>query len=305
MKESLAYMNGKFIPQSECRLPIYDLGIVIGASVTDFLRTFHQKPFRMQEHVERLYRSCKYTYIQPPVSIDESMEISKKLIEHNSRLCPGQELGLVYYVTAGENPVYAGSAGLTGNLTPTYVQHTFPLPFFLWRDIFIKGIHCITPVNMHWPPQCVSSKIKNRNRIHMWVGEQQVHLTDPKAMPLYLDINGNIAETGGSNFVIYRNGKVISPRKNNILWGESLIFLTELLEEMKIPFVQEDIQIYDAVNAEEAWVPTTPYCLGPVVKINGIQIGDGNPGPVWRKIISKWSEKVGKDIYKEITLSEK
>ena len=53
----------------------------------------------------------------------------------------------------------------------------------------------------------------------MWIGEQEVRASDPAAMPLYLDIDGNITETGGSNFVIYRDGKVISPRHSNILLG--------------------------------------------------------------------------------------
>ena len=75
----------------------------------------------------------------------------------------------------------------------------------------------------------------------------------------------------------------------------------EILEEMGIPFVEQDIQTYDVVNADEAWMPTTPYCLGPVVRFNGVPVGDGTPGPLWRKIIDRWSEAVDKDIYREVT----
>jgi len=299
---NIAYLKGKFIPAEDCKLAIYDTGIVLGASVTDFLRTFNHKPYRLKDHVERFYRSCKYACIEPPVSIEETMDITYRIIENNSALIkPEEELGVVYYITAGENFVYAGSAGLSGKMMPSYVQHSFPLPFHLWRDYFINGIHCITPSVRHFPPACLSSKIKNRNRLHMWIGEHEVHLADPKAVPLFLDVQSNISETGGSNFVIYRDGTVISPRRKNILWGISLQVLTELLEEMKIPFREEDIQTYDVINADEAWLPTTPYCLGPVVRINGIPIGSGKPGTVWRQIIDKWSVAAGKDIYREIT----
>jgi branched-subunit amino acid aminotransferase/4-amino-4-deoxychorismate lyase len=223
------------------------------------------------------------------------------LIAHNGKRVPGRELGLVYYMTAGENPVYAGAAGLSGPRTPSYVQHTFPLPFDLWRESFLTGIHCVTPSVRHHPPTSLSSKIKHRNRLHMWIGEQEAHLADPKAMPLFQDIHGNISETGGSNFVIYRGGAVVSPRRSNILWGISLTVLTEILADMKIPFVEDDIQLYDVVNADEAWVPTTPYCLGPVVKINGAPIGDGKPGPMWHRLLDAWSARVRKDIYREVT----
>ena len=134
----------------------------------------------------------------------------------------------------------------------------------------------------------------------MWIGDHQAHLADPKATALYLDVAGNITETGGSNFVIFKDGRVISLKRSNILWGISLTVLEEIVGEIGIPFIEDDIQIYDAVNADEAWLPTTPYCLGPVVKINGIDIGNGEPGPLWRRIIDVWSGKVGKDIYEEI-----
>lgn len=299
MNEPIAYLKGEYVPASRCVLPVYDLGITLGAAVTDFLRTFHQKPYRMQDHVQRFYRSCKYARIEPPVSMDESNVISQKLIEHNRKLAPGHELGLVYYMTAGENTVYAGAAGMPDTLTPSYVQHTFPMRFHLWRDIFLEGTRCVTPAPRHWPPQCLSSKIKNRNRLHMWIGDQEARQIDPGATALFLDIDGNITETGGSNFVIYRDGKVISPRRPNILWGISLTVLTEILQEMGIPFEEQDIQTYDVINADEAWVPTTPYCLGPVVRINGVAIGDGRPGPMWRRILDRWSAIVDKDVYRE------
>lgn len=300
MTTPLAYLKGDFVPASECKLPVFDLGIVLGASVTDLLRTFHQKPYRLDDHVRRFYRSCKYARIEPPISCDESVAVSEKLIAHNAPLSPGEELGLIFYMTAGENALYAGAAGLPGGMKPTYVQHTFPLRFEIWRDIFRKGVHCITPSVRHLPPPCLSSKIKHRNRLHMWIGEQEVRLADPKAVALYLDLQGNVTETGGSNFVIYRNGAVVSPRRDNILWGISLTVLIEILADMKIPFIEDDLQVYDVINADEAWMPTTPYCLGPVVRINGVPIGDGKPGPMWHRLIRTWSEIVGKDIYREV-----
>lgn len=96
------------------------------------------------------------------------------------------------------------------------------------------------------------------------------------------------------------DGRVTSPRRHNILWGLSLEVLTRILQELGIPFVEADVHVFDVVNAEEAWMPSTPYCLAPVTRINGTPIGDGKPGPVWRRILDRWSAMVSKDIYKEI-----
>ncbi len=300
-QEPLAYLKGEFVPVSSCVLPIYDLGIVLGAAVTDLVRTFHGEPYRIEDHIDRLYRSCRYARITPPVSKQDSMDITHRLVEANLPLADGADLAVVYYMTAGEYPIYAGSAAPSEGLTLSYVQHTFPLPPGMWRHLFIDGAHCVTPSVRHWPPASLSSKIKHRNRLHMWIGDQEAHLADPQAISLYLDVNGNIAETGGSNFVVYTGDRVVTPRRSNILWGISLTVLGEILKEMDIPLCEDDIQVYDAVNAEEAWIPTTPYCLAPVTKINGAQIGDGKPGPMWRKILDRWSEIAHKDVYLEVT----
>ena len=68
---------------------------------------------------------------------------------------------------------------------------------------------------------------------------------------------------------------------------------------MGIPFVEEDIMIYDVVNADEAWVTTTPYCIAPVKRFNGQQIGDGT-SPMFRKILDAWGKRVGKDLWSEL-----
>ena len=55
------------------------------------------------------------------------------------------------------------------------------------------------------------------------------------------------------------------------------------------------------VNADEAWVTTSPYCLAPVVQFNGQTVGDGENYPLFRKVLSAWGDMVGKDLWKELT----
>lgn len=303
MKEPVAFKNGKFIPASECSVSVYDLGITNSAAVTDFIRTFNFKPFRTEDHAARIHRACKNAYIKPDIGYEETIEITRRLVEENAEAFPGRELGIIYYITAGENLVYAGNAGKSDRMSPTYIQHVFPLPFYLWKNLYTQGARMITPAVPHLPPQCVPSKGKHRNRLHMWIGDNQIKGIDPGAMGLYLDLNGNITETGGSNFVIYKDGKVYSPHSRNILAGVSLKVLTEILADMGIPFIEDDIMVFDAVNADEAWLTTSPYCMAPVKSINGIEVGDGKTD-MWRKILNKWGELVGKDLYSEIVDSE-
>ena len=44
----------------------------------------------------------------------------------------------------------------------------------------------------------------------------------------------------------------------------------------------------------------TPFCLLPVTKINGLNIGNGKLGPITQKLHDQWSKNVGLDIFKQI-----
>ena len=65
-------------------------------------------------------------------------------------------------------------------------------------------------------------------------------------------------------------------------------------------FVEREFQPYDVINADEAWLTTTPYCLAPCTRINRIAIGDGKPGPRFKEMMAAWSERVGMDIEKQV-----
>jgi branched-chain amino acid aminotransferase len=295
--EPVVYLKGHLVPASQAHLNIYDLGIVLGATLTEMTRTFRHKPFRLEDHVGRLYRSLKYANIRPSLSAEQMLQETLKLVEHNSKLLPMEgDLGIVHFVTPGENLIYAGSAASAGPLVPTVCIHSFPLPFAAWRHLLNDGAHVITPSIRHVPPQCLDPKTKNRSRLHWWLADQQAHATDPRAISLLLDLDGNITECAGSNFVIVKNNTIFSPTTRNILWGVSLQTVRELAEELGYRWVEKDLQEYDVINAEEAWLTTTPYCIAPAVKINNKSIGDGKIGPHFRRMIDAWSARVGVDI---------
>ena len=300
--EPVVYLRGSLLPASQAQISIYDFGIVLGATVTDLVRTFKQKPYRLEDHVRRFCESCKYARITPPISFDEIVTVTRDLVERNCALLPPVgELAVVYFITPGENLAYAGSAGAPGAaIQPTFCIHTFPLPYGLFRRYFTEGMHLVTPSTRHVPPQCLDPKTKNRSRLHWWIAEQEAHLVDPRAVPVLLDLNGNLTETSGSNFLMVKNGMVLSPEPRNILLGISRRTIIELCARLGIGFQERDLQVHDAINADEIFVATTPYCMAPVTKFNGIPVADGKVGPIFNRLLAAWSEDVGIDIRSQI-----
>lgn len=301
MSEPLVFLNNRMAPASQAALAIYDAGIVLGATVTEQTRTFHKRPWRLNEHLDRLFRSLRYTQMDIGLSREELSEISHQLIEHNARLLDGGgELGLVHFVTAGEYATYASMSGRPARTTPTVCVHTFPLPFELWAKRMRFGANLITPSIRHVPPQCYDPKVKYRSRMHFYLADLEARRIDPEASALLLDLAGNLTETSTANFLIVERGGIVSPTTVNSLPGISRAMVLELAGKLGIPFAERDLQVYDAMNAEEAFLTSTPYCLMPVTKINGTPIGDGKPGAMSRRLLAAWSEEVGLDIEKQI-----
>lgn len=272
----------------------------MGATVTEMTRTFHHQPFRLEDHVARLFRSLKYTRMETGLSPAELISISRELLAHNTSLIkPEDELGLIHFVTAGENSVYAGSAASGGPMTPTVCVHTFPLPFSLWSQRMQDGAHVVTPSIRHVPPQCFDPKMKYRSRMHYYLADQEARLVAPDAIALLLDLDGNVTETSGANFLLVQQGEIVSPTRRNILPGISRQTVIELAQKLGIPFVERDLQVHDVMNADEALLTSTPFCVMPVTKINGSPIAGGKPGPTFRRLIEAWSELVGMDVLEQ------
>ncbi len=301
MTDAIVYLNGQMVPAAQARLNIFDLGIVMGATVTEMTRTFHKKPWRLGDHLERLYRSLKYTRIGVRETPAELASATNELVAHNARAMPeGGELGIVHFVTAGENPVYAGSSGTPARTTPTVCVHTFPMPFDLWAKKMQQGQHLVTPSIRHVPPQCYDPKMKYRSRMHYYLADHEARCADADASALLLDLDGNVTETSGANFLIVERDTIVSPTTRNTLPGISRQMVIELALKLGIPFAERDFQVFNVVNASEAFTTSTPYCVCPVTKINGLPIGDGKPGPMVRQLWKAWSAEVGLDVERQV-----
>jgi branched-subunit amino acid aminotransferase/4-amino-4-deoxychorismate lyase len=296
--EPLAYLNGRLVPAAEARLAVSDAGVVLGATVAEQTRTFRHRPWRLDDHLDRLFRSLRYTRIDPGLSRDDLAAVSHELLAHNARLIDdADDLGLVHFVTAGEYPTYAGGPARQG---PTVCAHTFPLPFELWAKKMREGARLVTPSVRQVPPQCWDPQIKCRSRMHYFLADQEARLVDPEASALLLDLNGNVTETSAANVLIVERGAVVSPPAAGTLAGVSRSTVIGLCAKLGLPFAERDLRVYNVLNADEALLTSTPYCVMPVTRVNGVPIGDGRPGPVFRRLLGAWGEELGLDIDRQI-----
>lgn len=295
----LVYLHDRFLPQPEAVLALHDAGFVMGVTITDLCRTFRHQPYRLADHLWRFRHSCGLAQVPQPRSDAELTALAEQLVAHNAALLqPEQELALVLFATPGPIGYYLGEPGGVGEGPPTFGMHTFPLPFHRYAGLFREGVCLVTPSVRHVPPTCVDPRIKQRSRLHWWLADCEVRQRHPGAVALLLDEQGFVTETAGANFLLVRDGAVFSPPRASILGGVSLLVVEELCRDLGVPFTERQLTLTDCLQADEAWLASTPYCLAGVRLINESPINW--PGSLLQSVLSLWSDGVGVDIRRQI-----
>jgi len=298
----LVYMNGKFVPESEAKISIFDSALMFGDMVFEMTRSFNQKQFKLREHLERLYVGIKLLHIPINMTIEEMEQACLDTISKNEPFFSKyDEHRLMINVSRGPLGLYAPI--FNGKLEPTVVIADFPLKWTVaaMAPLYDSGINAVIPSQRAIPASLMEPKIKNRSRLFYQMANIEVsQIKGENNWALLLDPDGFITEGTGDNFFIVKKGQIITPEGRNILRGISRDYIFELAEELNIPCVEKNIEPYDVYDADEAFMTATPFCLLPTVSLNGIKIGSGKMGEVSKKLLNQWSGNVGIDIKRQI-----
>ena len=298
MNNRKVYISGEIVPEADAKISIFDSAVLLGDTVTESTRTFNYKPFKLDDHLERLYKSFKLTRIDPQMTIEEMKKVSLDLLEINKDQYKGNEdCWLVHNISRGHS-ITGGNPALQVS-KPTVMIYTQPMNLVLWAPFYTKGCHAVTPPTRMVPSQSLDARIKNRSRLFYTLAEIEAKLVDPDAQSVILDIHGNVAENKGGNIFMIKDGKLITPTTANCLEGLTRNSTMEIARSLDIEVIEAVIQSYDLATADEMFITSTPYSIMPATKFNGMPIADGNVGPITKKLIQGWSDRVGVDIVKQ------
>lgn len=276
-KDFLTFINGRVMPYSEAIPVLRRINARSAGGYYDSARTFGGKPFKIRQHIERLFNGLAYSKIDTGLSISDFESISTGLIETNHSFLEdeGVELTVTQTVTVSR-PESADD--LPGVDIAIYCE---PLDVSGFARSYVEGVQIYTP-NTYPEPKGQS------------VGDGKSGAV--QVLSLMSNAQGHITECRGANFMFVSDGRIKLPDRSNVLPGVSMQTVLEIADYLGIG-VDEGLynqgRLYDA---DEAFVSSTRYCLLPVATINGYPLGDSIPGEVTRKITSRWKELVGVDF---------
>ena len=291
MAEMIAYFNGEWVPDSQCVVHATDRGFRVGDVVYDVERTFGGKIHLLREHLDRFMRSLKAVRLDPGLSIDELEALTLEAVDRNqSNREPGGDLSITQFVTRGRG------RHILDPVSPTVCIMPQRIDFSQYAEFYRIGVHVVIPRTRSYHPDALDPKVKHYSRMNFVLANLEATDVDPKAYPVVLDSEGSIAEHIAGNFYLISDGTLKMPTDRSSLQGGTQKAVVRLAKQLGIPMVEEDLQPYDAYNADEVFLTNATYCILPAGRIDGRAIGDEVPGPITRQLQSAWSEMVGIDF---------
>ena len=296
MSQRLVYFNGEFIPELEARISIFDSAVMFGDMVFEMTRSFNQKPYRLSQHLDRLYASMRYAEIDCRLTIDQMEDATEQTIQANLPALDGLDFYIMHDVTRGGVLPYHNI--IKDGASPIVSINVFPLIRHIGDPAsqYRTGSHFVVTPQQSVPSRYIDPKSKNRSRIFYKIADLQANRIEEGAKALLTDEHGFITEGTGNNFFIARDGEIFTPKPHNILRGVSRQACMDLSVKEGIPVHQVDIEPYDVRMADEAWWTATTICMIPITRFDFQSVGDGKPGPIYHSLLNAWSTEVGVDI---------
>ena len=304
-EQRLVFFNGKFVPESDAKISIYDSALMFGDMVFEMTRSFNKKQFKLKEHIERLLYGIKIYRIPFNYSANQLEDICFETIEKNDHLFTNDdEHRLMIDVSRGLLGIYNGIDNL--HKGTNLIIADFPLRWTVkgMGKLFDEGINAVITSQRAIPAHLMDPKIKNRSRVfYLMANIEASQFEGDNNWALLLDDDGFITEGTGDNFFIIKNNTVITPEGRNILRGISRDYvINNLCPELGLNVIEKNIEIYDVYTADEAFMTGTPFCMLPVTSLNSLKIGDGKRGKVFNMLLDKWSDNTHVNIEDQIKL---
>ena len=284
MSEPLVYIDGKFYPKSEAKISVYDHGLLYGDGVFEGIRVYDGVIFLLKEHIDRLYNSAKFIKLNIPISKEEMIAAVVETVKRNR--AKNSYIRLV--VTRG-----VGDLGLDPR------KCSKPSIIIIVEQIQLvggaakeKGISAIIASTRRDSVAATTHEVKSLNYLNSILAKLEA-IEAGADMAIMLDSRGFVSEAEAANLFIVRNGIIATPPPTaGILDGVTRRRIIKLICELGMEVVERDITPFELITATEVFLTGTGAEILPVVKINGIQIGDGVPGPITKKIMQEFEKIV-------------
>ena len=278
------WIDGKLYDKADAKISVYDHGLLYGDGVFEGIRVFSGKIFECEAHLDRFWDSAKAIRLTLPVSREQLRTAMEETVRANGfRDC-------YVRVVATRGP---GDLGIDPRKSPRPSLFIIADLISVYpREMYEKGMSLITSSVIRNHPAALSARIKSLNYLNNILAKIEANDAGVSEAVM-LNHEGNVSECTAENIFIVRDGEVQTPTATDgILEGVTRKVMLALCKRMQIPFVEKILQRHDLYIADECFLTGTGAEVAPVTKIDGREIGTGQPGPITRKLIDAFHRHV-------------
>ncbi len=273
----MVFLNGQFVALEDAKVPVLDRGFIFGDGIYEVVPVYSRVPFRLDEHLARLERSLAAVQIRDPYGRAEWRRIIGELVARQ----PFEDQAVYFQVTRG---VAKRDHAFPKNAVPTVFMMATPLvnPS---RELVERGAAAVSATDYRWQ-RC---DIKSISLIGNVLLRQLSAEADAAETILFRD--GKLTEASASNVFVVKGGVVAAPPKSAlILPGISYDVVVELAQASGLPLELREVSEAEVRGADELWVSSSSKEVLAIVRLDGAPIGEGRPGPVFRRMYRLYQE---------------
>lgn len=289
MAHEWAYVNGKLVPESEATVSVLDRSFLYGDGAFDTMVARAGRIFRLDAHLDRLFRSLQVLRIPPPMSKADLRTAALDLMRRN-----GMVDGFLRVVVTRGACSYISLDPRTATGGPTVVMLTraAELPQALaGLHGRRQGIRAVTASVRKTPAASLESRVKSNNYLNNILARWEA-IDAGVDEAILLDFRGCVTEGSGDNVFAVRGDRLLTPPAVNILEGITRGAILSLAPRAALVAEERDLTPYDLYTADEVFLTSTVVGVLPVLELDGRRIGAGAAGPAALRLQALYEELV-------------
>ncbi|MBS3797987.1 MULTISPECIES: aminotransferase class IV [unclassified Pseudoalteromonas] len=279
---SQVYLNGDYMAPEEAKISPMDRGFLFGDGIYEVIPAYHGKMLGFNAHIERMQQGLAAIEIALDYSPAQWREICETLLSTN----PGPNQGIYLHVSRGTDS--KRNHAYPSNVAPTVFAFCFTLPGEPSKDADTATSYEVSlEQDRRWQRCNIKSTALLGNVMHYQSGAR----VGNKETILYNAL-GEITEASSSNVFIVKDGVIATPPLDTqILPGITRWLILQIVHSHSELRIEERVISKDELlSADEVWITSATKEVGPVLKVDGKQIGQGRPGPMWQRVQGLFSQ---------------
>lgn len=277
---SMVYLNGRFLPLEQAQIPILDRGFIFGDGVYEVIPAYRGKPLALERHLQRLDHSLAGIRLPNPLTPSLWQQLMEQLLAQ----APETDQSVYLQITRGVAP---RDHAFPAQTAPTVFAMAKPMPPppAHWIQ---AGVAAITRPDNRW----LRCDLKTTALLANLLLRQEA--VEAGAAECVLIRDGMLTEGAASNILLVHQGQLLSPPRNHlILPGITCALTLELAARHQIPFQERPIQESELRQADELMLTSSTREIVPITLLDGQPVGNGQPGPVTRRLLALYQELKG------------